>query len=104
MRAVALAHRGIERREPGARHAEEIRLAIAASGRELQRDVAGTCRRQPCRVSHARLDIEAAPAALEERPGDGVRVRVRRPDIDIEALVDVAQGAPEQHVLEILGV
>jgi hypothetical protein len=39
-----------------------------------------------------------------EGVGDRIGDRIGRADIDIESLADVAEAAPQDHILEILGI
>ncbi len=79
-------------------------LAVCRSDGELERDIAGTGGGDACRRLRSRLDVDAAPAAVMEGAGGRSRIRMRRPDVDIEAVRDMLQGTPEQHILEIPGV
>ena len=81
----------------------ESEAALSCTERELQIDIARALMGESWE-NRTRLDVDAAPASFVERPGDGIDIRLPRPDIDIEAGLDVAENATQHHVLEVLSV
>ncbi len=55
-------------------------------------------------VMTVRLDMDAAPAPLVEGPADRIEQRILGADIEIEPGLDLLEGAPQQHILEILRI
>ena len=86
------------------RHTIKCRVARRGTQGGLDIDIARTGRGEAAIRALPRFDIDAGPAAIVECAGDGIRVRMAGPDVDIKSALDMPQCPPEQHVLEILGV
>ncbi len=51
-----------------------------------------------------RLDVDAGPAVVIKRLGDGVVDGIVGANVDVEAVFDVSEGAPQADVFEVLCV
>ena len=51
-----------------------------------------------------RLDVDASPASVIERPGHGVVIRMCGSQIDVKSAFNVPERTPEHHVFKILRV
>ena len=77
---------------------------VAVTDRERQVRVFGPLSLERVEAVGLRLDVDAAPPALVERPGHGVVGRIECADINIEAGWPAPQRSPEDDVLSVLGV
>jgi len=78
-------------------------FSLAGSDGDTQVDVPGTRRRQLGVQGGIRLDVDPVPASLVKVVGHAVFQRMTGADVDIEALLKVAESAPEHHVFRVLG-
>ena len=101
---VLLGQGRVEGREAGAGDAVEGQVIGAFTGHALQVDVVGALLAEGIVVIWHGFDVDAGPAVVVEGFGDGVVGGVVGPDVDIEAVFDIFEGAPQADVFEILCV
>ncbi|MNI58102.1 hypothetical protein D3C73_1131970 [compost metagenome] len=102
--SVQFGHGRVQGREAGAGDAVEGQFVSTFPGRALQVDVFGTLLAQGFEIVGHRFDVDAGPAVVVERLGDGVMGGIVCPDVDVEAVLDGFEGAPQAYVFEILCV
>ncbi len=99
---VHFGHGRVEGREAGAGDAVEGQVVSTFPSRALQVGVFGTLLAKGFVVVGHRFDVDAGPAAVVERLGDRVMGGMVRPHVDVEAVLDSLEGAPQAYVFEIL--
>ena len=100
--AVLLGDAGFHGRQAGVGDGVEGQGLGVVAGHALQVDVFGPLLAQGVVVDLHRLDVDAGPAALIKRLGDRVHGGLIGTDVDVEAVLEVLQGAPQANVFEVL--
>jgi len=101
---VHLRHGRVEGGEAGAGDAIESQVVGAFTGHALQVGVFGAFLAQGFVIIRHRFNVDAGPATVIESFGHGVVGGVVGTDVDIEAVFDGFEGAPQAYVFEILCV
>lgn len=94
----------VDGREAGAGDAVEGEFVGAVAGHALQVGVVGALLAEGVVVGLHRLDVDAGPATVVEGFGDGIVDGVVGADVDVEAVFELFEGAPQADVFEILCV
>ena len=78
-------------------------LPVGLAERDVQADIARPLRHELCAGARQRLDRDATPATLVQRPGVRRADRIIRPDID-EKPPRLGKGPGQHHIFKISGV